>query len=81
MVQDAKKRFPISLPSFHEKWLLYWAEMKGTTKTQLVQTILQEKIESNEGQIERMLEDRANDAGITVEELKQQILDKSSFEV
>lgn len=73
------KRFPIKLPPWHEKRLIWWAAMKGTTKTMLVQNTLQARIEANSGEIEAMLAERAQESGVTVDHLKRQILDKANF--
>jgi predicted DsbA family dithiol-disulfide isomerase len=73
------KRFPIKLPPWHEKRLIWWAAMKGTTKTMLAQNTLQARIEANANDIEVMLAERAGELGVTVETLKQQLLEKSSF--
>lgn len=74
-----KKRFPISLPPYHEKRLIWWAEMNSTTKTTLTQTKLQALIEAEEDHIETMLKDRADDLQIEVEELKRRLLEKNGF--
>lgn len=74
-----EKRFPIKLPPWHEKRLILWAEMKGTTKTTLGQNVLQARIEANEDQIESMLRDQAIERGLTVEQLKAEILDKNGY--
>ena len=73
------KRFPIKLPVWHEKRLIWWATMKGTTKTTLGQNVIQARVEANDAQIEAMLSDRAKDLGITVEDLKAQILSENNF--
>jgi hypothetical protein len=73
------KRFPIKLPPWHEKRLIWWAAMKGTTKTMLAQNTLQARIEANSSDIEVMLAERAGELGVTVEALKQQLLEKSGF--
>lgn len=75
----AAKRFPIKVPPWHEKYLIWWAAMKGTSKTGLAQNIIQARVETNKDQIEAMLADRAKDLGITVDELKAQLLQKSGF--
>ena len=73
------KRFPIKLPVWHEKRLIWWATMKGTTKTTLGQNVIQARVEANDAQIEAMLSDRAKDLGISVDELKAQILADNGF--
>lgn len=74
-----RRRFPIKLPAWHEKYLILWASMKATSKTGLAQNILQARIESNQTQIEAMLTDYATDKKITVDELKTQILQDNDF--
>jgi len=74
-----RRRFPIKLPAWHEKYLILWAAMKATSKTGLSQNILQARIEANQTQIEEMLTDYAKDKKLTVEELKTQILSDNDF--
>jgi hypothetical protein len=76
---EMAKRFPIKLPVWHEKYLLWWAAMKGTSKTALAQNTIQARIEANKDQILEMLGDRAKDLGCTVEELQEQILKEAKF--
>jgi len=73
------KRFPINLPPWHEKRLIWWAAMKRTSKTGLAQNTLQARVEANDDQILLMLTDRADDIGITVEALKQKLLEDAGF--
>ncbi|MEM6598970.1 MAG: hypothetical protein AAF635_12580 [Cyanobacteria bacterium P01_C01_bin.69] len=70
-----RKRFPISLPPWHEKRLIWWAYLKGDSKTGLAQNSLQETIEENDESIQAGLEELAQDEGISVEELKARILE------
>jgi len=79
--QDRAKRFPIKVPPWHEKRLIWWAEMKGTTKSTLAQNTLQARIEANEEQIESMLSDRARDLRISVDDLKVQLLERAGFKI
>lgn len=76
---DVAKRFPIKLPPWHEKYLIWWAAMKGGSKTGLAQNVIQARVEANKDQIEEMLADRARDLGITVDELKVQLLQAAGF--
>lgn len=73
------KRFPIKLPPWHEKYLIWWAAMKGASKTGLAQTTLQDQIEANKDSIEEMLADRAKDLNLSVEELKKKLLEDAGF--
>jgi len=75
----AAKRFPIKLPPWHEKRLIWWAACKGTSKTGLAQNTLQARIEHNKDLIEEMLAEMASDRGISVDELKAELLQKSGF--
>ena len=80
-VASNQKRFPIKLPPWHEKRLIWWAYVKGTTKTTLGQNVIQARVEVNEAQIDEMLADIAADIGISVTDLKQKILDDVGFTV
>ena len=73
------KRFPIKLPAWHEKRLILWAWLKGTTKTTLGQNVIQARVEANALEIDAMLSDRAKDLGISVDELTEVILSKNNF--
>lgn len=73
------KRWPIKLPVWHEKRLIWWATAKATTKTTLAQNILQARIEANEEQIDGMLSDMAKDRRIPLDDLKDQILKENNF--
>lgn len=74
-----KPRFPISLPPWHEKRLIWWAYLKGTSKTSLTQNTLQARIEANDAMIQSGLEELAKDQGITADELKRQILEDTNL--
>jgi len=76
---QVSKRFPIRLPPWHEKRLIWWAWCKGASKTGLAQNTLQARVEANEDLIEKMLKDAATDQGVGVDELKRQILDGANF--
>ena len=73
------KRFPIKLPPWHEKRLIWWAWCKGASKTGLAQNTLQARVEANAEQIEGMLRDIAADRLVSVDDLKQEILDGANF--
>jgi predicted DsbA family dithiol-disulfide isomerase len=73
------KRYPIRIPSWHEKRLIWWAHCKGQSKTMMSQNIIQARVEANESQIESMLADLAGELGIKVDDLKASILDNSGF--
>lgn len=73
------KRFPIKLPPWHEKRLIWWASMKGTTKSTLAMNTIQARVEANEAQIEAMLRDQSIEMGIPVEQLKSDLLEKAGY--
>lgn len=73
------KRFPIKLPTWHEKRLIWWAAAKGVSKTQLAQNTLQARIEANEGQIEAMIADLAQGKGLPVDAYKTALLEAARF--
>lgn len=77
--KKTEKRFPIKLPPWHEKRLIWWALCKGTSKTMLAQNTLQARVEANAGQIEEMIEELARDKGMTITELKRKALDDAGF--
>lgn len=71
----------LRLPIWHAKRLHWWAACKGVAKTALAQNLLQEKIETNNSHIQEMLVELANDRGISIEELKAQILQDAGIEL
>lgn len=77
--KKAEKRFPIKLPPWHEKRLIFWALCKGTSKTMLAQNTLQARIEANAEHIEEMMKELAQDKGKTITELKREALDNANF--
>lgn len=77
MAIDERYRLNIAIPAFHKQWLLIWAYLKGVSPTGLAGNILQARIETNLDQIMLMLESRANDLGLTSEELKNKIINNN----
>ena len=75
MAVDQRFRISITIPAWHRKLLILWAYFKGASPTGLAGNILQSRIEANQGQIQAMLEDRAKDLGLTVDELTNEIID------
>jgi hypothetical protein len=75
-----KKRFPIGLPPWHEKRLIWWAYVKQTSKTALAQNTLQARIEANDALIETALAELAHDQGLSTDELKAEILKDKGME-
>ena len=75
-----RKRFPIGLPSWHEKRLIWWAFIKGTSKTGLAQNILQARIEANDPLIQDGLKELAKDERISVDEIKDRLLKGTAVE-
>ena len=76
----AKKRFPIGLPPWHEKRLIWWAHLKQTSKTALAQNTLQARIEANDDMIQSGLAELAADAGMPLEEYKAKLLKDTSLD-
>ena len=75
-----KKRFPIGLPPWHEKRLIWWAYVKQTSKTALAQNTLQARIEANDAMIETALAELASDQGVPINDLKAEILKDTAME-
>jgi len=74
------KRFPIKFPKWHTKRLLWWAHAKGVSKTGLTQNTMQARIEANEEQIERMMQDLAEEAGMKVKAYKAKVLEEMGYD-
>jgi hypothetical protein len=71
---DKKIRTSILVPKYHHDLLKLWAYFKCTGVSSLTQNIVQARVEANYEQIMLMLESRANDLGLTPEELKNKII-------
>ena len=71
---DNKYRTTITIPEYHWRRGKIWAWVKGRGIATLMSDVFQARVEANEGEIQRMLENRAKDLGITPDELIQQIL-------
>jgi hypothetical protein len=76
----ARKRFPIGLPPWHEKRLIWWAFIKGASKTGLAQNILQARIEASDPLIQDGLRELAEDEGISMDDLKARLLKGTAVE-
>ena len=74
------KRYSVRLPEWHLKRFIWWAEAKGQTIAGMAQNVLQNRVEVNEDQIERMAAEIASDCGLTVNEWKQRMLEKNNYE-
>jgi hypothetical protein len=74
MATDDRYRINITVPAFHKKWLFIWAYLKTTSPTNLAGNTLQNRVEANLGQIKEMLNERAEDLGISPEELIKMII-------
>ena len=73
------KRFSIRLPSWHYKRLIWWARGKGQSISGLAERTIAARIEANADLIEGMVADKAEDLGLTPEEVKRQwLLDNPS---
>jgi hypothetical protein len=68
------RRIAFTLPDWHEKQLMLWADCKGISVSGLSNNIVQSRIEVNKDHIEEMIAERAKDLGITADELKARIL-------
>ena len=78
MTVDQRFRITVTIPAWHRKLLILWAYFKGASPTGLAGSALQSRIEANQEQIHAMLEDRAKDLGLTVDELINEIIDSNN---
>lgn len=74
------KRFSIRLPRWHYKRLIWWSRAKGQSISGMAERIIAARIEANEEQIERMLEDEAQELGVDVEEVKRRWLEEAKYD-
>lgn len=74
---DEKIRTSVIIPKYHYDLLKLWAYFKCTGVSSLSQNIIQARVEVNYEQIMLMLESRANDLGLTPEELKNKIINNN----
>lgn len=73
-MSDEKIRTNITLPKYHHDWLKIWAWVKGTGFTTLAANIVAARVEANRDDIIVMLSYRAEQMGITVDDLIARIL-------
>jgi len=73
------KRIMIRLPSWHAKRLIWWAAAKKQSLAGMAQNVIQARVEANKDLIEEMLQDMANDRGVSLDELKQQLLSEANY--
>lgn len=66
---DKKIRITVSIPAYHYREMKRWAFVKGRGVATLASDILQARVEANLEQIDKMIAARANDLGLTPEEL------------
>lgn len=78
-IKKRDTRFPIKLPPWHEKRLIYWAYCKATTKTQLAQNTLQARVEANADQIDAMMLELAQDRAMSLSELQKEVLESAKY--
>lgn len=66
-------RILVSLPAWHFRYLLLWARLKKQSQSELIQNVVQARVEANQDQIDRMVADLAALEGMTPDQLKAQI--------
>ena len=66
---------------FHYKWGKLWAHSKSRTLSRLVADVFEEQLEANLDLIKEMLNDVAQQRGITVDELIEEILNSDEAEL
>jgi hypothetical protein len=71
---DKKTRVTIQVPEYHYRRGKLWAWVKGQPLTTLASNVFAARVEANEEEIERMIENRARELGKTTEELITEIL-------
>lgn len=74
MATDDRYKTNITIPAYHWKWLKIWAYFKGVSPTALANNTLQARVEANLDQIKGMATERAEDLGISLEELIDRII-------
>lgn len=80
MELEDKGRCTISLPPYHYRRGKLWAWAKGRGLAALVSDVFQARMEANDDLVDRILTDRAQDLGISVEELTQRILNDKDLD-
>jgi hypothetical protein len=71
---DKKIKVSALIPEYHYRRGKLWGWVKGQPLTTLVANVFAARVEANEEEIERMIENRARDLGKTKEELITEIL-------
>lgn len=71
---DKKIRITIQVPEYHYRRAKIWGWVKGQPLTTLASNVFAARVEANEDEIDRMIENRAKDLGKTKDELIDEIL-------
>jgi hypothetical protein len=69
------------LGEFHYKWGKLWAYSKSRTLSRLITDVFEARLEANLDLIKEMLNDIAQQRGITVDELIEEILNSDETEL
>jgi len=74
------KRFSIRLQSWHFKRLIWWAAAKGQSVSGLAERTIAARIEANDDQIQSMIQEEAEDRGLTIAEVKDRWLKAANYD-
>ena len=74
------KRFSVRLPRWHFKRLIWWAAAKGQSVSGLAERTIAARIEANADQIESMIQEEAEDRGLTIAEVKDRWLKAANYD-
>lgn len=74
------KRFSVRLTRWHYKRLIWWARAKGQSISGMAERTIAARIEANEAQIDRMIEDEAKELGISTDEVKEKWLREANYD-
>ena len=74
------KRFSIRLTSWHYKRLIWWAKGKGQSISGMAERTIAARIEANSELIEDMVKDKADDLGVSSDEVKRRWLEEAKYD-
>lgn len=74
------KRFSIRLERWHYKRLIWWAAAKGQSVSGMAERTIAARIEANADQIESMIQEEAEDTGMTTAQVKERWLKAANYD-
>jgi len=80
LIDAYMKRFSVRLKRWHYKRLIWWAAAKGQSVSGMAERTIAARIEANADQIESMIQEEAEDTGLTITQVKERWLKAANYD-